>query len=225
MLEPEPDPSGGRIDFEAGISYFPVITLALMVLNIGIFAWQLAVGALENEHTIIAFGALSRDRIFDGEFWRLFSPMVLHGSAGHLFGNLSALYILGLGCEHAVGGTRTFGIYLLTGLAASIASVLSHEGPSVGASGAVFGIMGALIVFLVRHRDVYDVRDKRVAVVLACWAGYTLLTGLAMPFIDNAAHLGGLAAGAALGFLLNASPAPAARWTASLRHGRPARGR
>jgi rhomboid protease GluP len=225
MLAPA-DPRGARrIDFERGMSYFPVITLALIVMNVFIFAWQVKMGALENHHTIVAFGALSRERVLDGELWRLVSPMVLHGSVGHLFGNMAALYILGMGLEHAVGGSRTFVLYLLTGIAASIASVMTNEGPSVGASGAVFGIMGALTVFLVRHRDVYDVRDKRVAGVLAAWAGYTLLTGMLTPYIDNAAHLGGLAGGAALGMVLSGPRAPAARPTSSPRPGYPARGR
>ena len=81
--------------------------------------------------------------------------------------------------------------------------MLTNDGPSVGASGAVFGIMGALIVFLWRHRATFDVRDKRVAGVLAAWAGYTLLTGMMLPFIDNAAHLGGLLAGTSLGLVLS----------------------
>jgi rhomboid protease GluP len=225
MLVEDHDPSDGRIDFEAGMSYFPAITLALMVLNCALFAWQVSVGALDNEHTIVAFGALSRDKVLDGELWRLVSPMVLHGSVAHVIGNCTALYILGIGMEHAVGGARTAGVYLLGGIAASIASVVMHAEPSVGASGAVFAIMGALIVFLLRHRDVYEVRDKRVAVVLAAWAGYALLTGMAVPYIDNAAHLGGLAGGAALGLTLSVRPAPAARPTASPRRGYPARGR
>lgn len=190
-----------RVDFEAGMSYFPPITLALIVLNVGMFIWQLSVGALDNEHMIVAFGALSRERVLDGELWRLFSPMVLHGSPGHLFGNCAALYVLGVGLEHAVGGARTAGVYLLAGLGGSIASVMAHPGPSVGASGAVFGMMGAVITFLIVQRNRYDVRDKRVAGVLAAWAGYTLLTGLMVPFIDNAAHLGGLAAGAVIGMV------------------------
>lgn len=239
-----PDQGARRIDFERGMGYFPVITLAFIVLNIGVFAWQLSVGALQNEHTIIAFGALSRAHVLDGEVWRLASPMFLHGSPSHLFGNMSALYILGVGMEHAIGGARTAMVYVVTGLGASLASIAMHEGPSVGASGAVFGIMGALAVFLWRHRDVYDVRDKRVAGVLAAWAGYTLLTGMFVPFIDNAAHAGGLVAGAALAYTLrpsaltlaikasldrrqrlSGSPAPAARPTSSPRPGYPARGR
>ncbi|HVH38876.1 MAG TPA: rhomboid family intramembrane serine protease [Gemmatimonadaceae bacterium] len=191
----------GRRDFEAGMSYFPPIVLALLVLNVGMFIWQLSVGALENEHTIVAFGALSRAHVLDGELWRLVSPMVLHGGVEHLLGNCSALYILGMGCEHGVGGARTAAIYLLTGIGASLASVFTNEGPSVGASGAVFGLMGFLIVFLVRRREEFEVRDKRVATVLVVWAAYTLVTGALTPYIDNAAHLGGLAAGAGMGML------------------------
>ena len=56
----------------------------------------------------------------------------------------------------------------------------------------VHGLMGAITVFLIRHRDHYEVRDKRIGGVLAAWAGYQVLTGLAVPYIDNGAHIGGL---------------------------------
>jgi rhomboid protease GluP len=163
------------------------------------FAWQLSVGALENEHTIIAFGALQRDAVLAGEWWRLLSASVLHGSPGHLIGNAVALYVLGMGLEHAIGGARTALVYVVTALGASLMSIALSTTPSVGASGAVFGLMGAVTVFLIRHRDHYEVRDKRIGGVLAAWAGYQVLIGLATPYIDNGAHVGGLLAGAAIG--------------------------
>lgn len=201
--------SDGREDFEAGIRYLPPITLALIVLNAGMFVWQLSVGALDNEATIVAFGALSRERVLDGEWWRLASASVLHGSAGHIASNVVSLYVIGIGLEHAVGGPRLAMVYLICGVGASLASVLSHATPSVGASGAIFGMMGAVIVFLVRHRERYEVRDKRVPLVVAVWAGVTVLIGIGIPFIDNAAHVGGLIAGMLVGLVLE--PARQAR--------------
>lgn len=190
-----------RVEFEQGMTYWPPITLALIVLNIGLFAWQVSVGALENEHTIVAFGALLRERVLAGEVWRLLSASVLHGSAGHLAGNLVALYVLGMGVEHAIGGARTALVYLVTALGASLASIALHTTPSVGASGAVFGLMGAITVFLVRHRDHYEVRDKRIGGVIGAWGAFQILIGLGVPYIDNAAHVGGLLVGAAIGGL------------------------
>jgi rhomboid protease GluP len=72
----------------------------------------------------------------------------------------------------------------------------------VGASGAIFGLMGAVIVVLYRYRSVYEVRDGRIGIVLAAWAAFTILAGLVDPMIDNAAHLGGLVGGMLTGWLV-----------------------
>ena len=149
--------------------------------------------------TIVRSGALIRARVLDGEWWRLLSATVLHGGVDHLIGNLFALYVLGVGLEHAVAWRGTAMVYVLAGLGGSLVSIGFSTRPSVGASGAIFGMMGALVVFLWEHRDRFAVRDRRVAGVMAVWAGLTLLVGYFTPYVDNAAHLGGLAAGAAIG--------------------------
>jgi membrane associated rhomboid family serine protease len=71
-----------------------------------------------------------------------------------------------------------------------------RPGPSVGASGAIFGLVASVVVVLYRYRDRFHLRDKRIGFVLAAWAGYQVLSGLGTPFIDNFAHLGGIAGGA-----------------------------
>jgi rhomboid protease GluP len=68
----------------------------------------------------------------------------------------------------------------------------------VGASGAIFGIMGAVIATLYLYRDRFQVRDKRIGVVLAVWAAYALALGAVSPMVDNAAHVGGLLGGTLL---------------------------
>jgi rhomboid protease GluP len=160
------------------------------------FAAEVASGALLDRDTIIAAGALSRDEVLAGEWWRLFSAMFLHGGPDHLLGNLLVLYIVGMACEHALGAARTAVVYLASGLCGSALSVAMGPGPSVGASGAIFGVTAAVIVILARHRETFHVRDKRIGAVLAIWAGYQLVIGFALPFVDNFAHLGGLAGGA-----------------------------
>jgi rhomboid protease GluP len=87
-------------------------------------------------------------------------------------------------------------LYVLSGLAGSIVSVLVGAGPSVGASGAIFGLQGAAIVLLRRERERLLVRDRRVGFVLLIWAIYTIAGGLTDRFIDNGAHLGGALGGA-----------------------------
>jgi rhomboid protease GluP len=190
-----PRPVDTRIDFEQGMSYVPPATLMLIVALGAVFAWQLAAGALASQESIIAAGALVRDRVQQGEWWRLLSATVLHGNTEHLVGNAVSLYILGMACEHAYGTRRMLLVYLASGVAGSLLSIAMGPGPSVGASGAIFGLMGAVMVLFWKHRHELLVRDKRIGVVIAAWALFTIATGLMVPMIDNAGHVGGLLGG------------------------------
>ena len=194
MLEVEP-PLDPRIDFEQGMSYAPPATLLLIIAIGATFAWQLSVGALKDPASIIAAGALVRESVLQGEAWRLLSATLLHGNVEHLIGNAVSLYILGMACEHAYGARSMLMVYLASGLAGSLLSVASGPGPSVGASGAIFGLMGAVLVLFWKHRDELLVRDKRIGFVIAVWALFTIATGLVTPMIDNAGHVGGLLGG------------------------------
>ena len=118
-----------------------------------------------------------------------------------MISNCVALYVLGVASEHAFGTMRTGALYFVTGLGAALASMGWSPGPSVGASGAVFGLMGAVIVFFGRHRERILLRDRRIGGVLAGRAAYTLLIGLLTPYVDNMAHPGGLVPGAAAGWV------------------------
>ncbi|MGH7468677.1 MAG: rhomboid family intramembrane serine protease [Longimicrobiales bacterium] len=204
MLVPAaaPDPHAGRIDFERRMSYAPPITLGLLAILLIVFVWQIASGALTSEAGIVNAGALVRSRVLAGEWWRLASATFLHGGPDHLIGNSISLYILGMACEHAFGRDRFAGIYAASGLAGSVLSMMISHGPSVGASGAIFGIMGALIAHLIKHQNEFYLRDKRIGIVLLAWAVYTLLIGFVTPYVDNGAHLGGLLAGIVAGVLV-----------------------
>jgi rhomboid protease GluP len=190
------DADGGRVDFEDGMTYAPRATLALIVALAAVFYWEIVTRALTSREAIVAAGALVRGRVLEGELWRLGSATFLHGGPDHLFGNCVSLYILGMACEHAVGWRRLLTVFAAGAIGGWILSLVMAPGPSVGASGAIFGVMGAVVVILHQHRDLFVVRDKRIGVVVAVWAGYTLLLGALQPMIDNAAHLGGLVAGA-----------------------------
>jgi len=192
----------GRVEFERGMSYWPPATLALIVTLVGIFIWQTASGYVHSAAGIVDAGALVRSRVLAGEYWRMLSATLLHGSSDHLFGNCVALYILGLAGEHALGSWRLLLLYVASGLAGSVASVLTGPGPSVGASGAICGLMGGVVLILYRYRRVYHIRDKEIGFVLAGWAAYTILMGALDPRIDNWAHLGGLLCGALIGLAI-----------------------
>ena len=186
----------GRIDFERGMRHAPPLILFLIAANVAMFGWELAAGALADRETIVEAGALVRERVLAGEWWRIMSAMFLHGGFDHIFGNIVVLYIVGLACEHALGGARTAFVFLTSGITGGLLSLAMGPGPSVGASGAIFGVIAAVIVVLFRYQDRFYLRDKRIGFVLLVWAGWQILTGLANPFIDNFAHLGGLAGGA-----------------------------
>ena len=188
-------PVDTRIDFERGMSYAPPATLVMLIALAAVFAWQVSSGALASKETIIAAGALARDRVMQGEWWRLLSATVLHGNFEHLIGNAVSLYILGMASEHAYGTHPTAVIYVASGVSGSLLSVAMGPGPSVGASGAIFGLMGAVVVLFWRHHKELLVRDKRIGVVIAVWALLTIVTGLVTPMIDNAGHVGGLLGG------------------------------
>src|SRR5216110_1904923 len=124
------------------------------------------------------------------------SATLLHGSLDHLDGNAIALFILGMVCEHAFGRGQLVVLYVASGLTGSLASLMTSPGPSVGASGAIFGLQGAAIVLFRAQRDRLLLRDRRVGLVLLLWALFTIAGGLMEPYIDNGAHIGGALGGA-----------------------------
>ena len=191
-----------KVDFERRMGRVPPVTLAVLVLLAAIFVVEVRVGALASKESIIAMGALARERVVAGEYWRLLTAPWLHGGTEHLVGNGIALYILGMVCEAAFGRAQLVVLYVLSGLAGSLVSMLVSAGPSVGASGAIFGLQGAAIMLLRRERDRLLVRDRRVGFVLLIWAIYTIAGGLTDPFIDNGAHIGGALGGALIALRL-----------------------
>jgi len=220
MLAPAPAPapprraaakvSDGRVDFERGMRRLPPLIVFLILANVAVFVWEVSAGAfapiLEStgpDHTNpIMAGALIRERVLAGEWWRMITATFLHGGPDHLIGNMIALFIVGMACEHAFGASRTAAIYFGSGLAGTAFSLATGPGPSVGASGAIFGVLMAVVVMLYRNQKYFFVRDKRIGFVLAAWAGWQLFVGFMSPFIDNFAHLGGMTGGALAALLL-----------------------
>ena len=202
-----------RIDFERGMRRIPPVIVLIIAVNVAVFAWEIASGVFVTSKemieaglrgaSLIDAGALVQAKVFAGEWWRMVTAMFLHGGFDHIIGNMIVLYIVGMAAEHAFGSTRMLLVYFAGGLAGSALSVLASPGPSVGASGAVFGVLSAVVVTLYRHQKHFYVRDKRIGIVLAAWAGYQLLTGFLTPFVDNFAHLGGILGGALAAMVLD----------------------
>lgn len=190
-----------RIDFEAGMNAFPPATVALMLACIVVYVRQVWVGGLDNRMRVVETGAMARDEVLQGQFWRLISGGFMHANAEHLIGNLIMLFILGMACEHAFGRGPFLFLYVLACVTGSLMTMTTQT-PTVGASGAIFGLAGAVLASIVAHRHEIELRDHRVAIVLAVWATYTLALGYFNPIVSNTCHFGGLLGGMALGWFL-----------------------
>ena len=142
----------------------------------------------------------------NGEWWRLVSPVLVHGSILHLAFNMYFLYLVGPLVEQLYGSARFLVLYVLTAATASLASFLLGPGPSVGASGALFGLCGVLLVGRALHRPVLQGQQRAIMSQI----GFLVVINLVFGFgfnslggnVDNFAHLGGLAGGLWLGLLI-----------------------
>ena len=177
------------------------VTQLLVIINLLVFIAMLAGGAglwHSSNSVQLAWGANFGPATQDGEWWRLGSAMFLHFGAIHLALNLWALWDGGQLVERMYGHARFAGIYFASGLAGNLLSLVAHRGLAVsgGASGAIFGMYGALLIFLWRERRNLHPQEFRWFFWGASgFAGITLVLGLLITGIDNAAHTGGFLAG------------------------------
>lgn len=149
----------------------------------------------------LALGAKVNSAIAAGEIWRLVTPIFLHVGILHVGVNMYSLYVIGPPVERLFGLPRMLTVYLLSGIAGVAFSLAFSTAPSVGASGAIFGLLGALGGFLFLHRRIFgragSVQLRQIALV----AVINLAIGLS-PGIDNWGHLGGLIAGLSLAYTI-----------------------
>ena len=175
----------------------PIVTYILMAINIFIFVSGMFVFGVDN---LINIMANNRDLIVHGQYYRLFTSMFMHVDIIHIACNMYALYVLGPQAESFFGKGKFLIMYLLSGLSASLLSILLNQnGFSLGASGAIFGIMGALLYFGYNFR-VY-LGNTLVREILPI-IGINLLFGFMNPGIDNYGHIGGLIGGIVLAMAL-----------------------
>jgi rhomboid protease GluP len=186
------------------------LTMALLVVITLIWLYEAYIDAPDDSMKLAALGAILPGTLQRGEYWRLVTGMFLHGSWLHWASNSWALYQLGTLYE-ILFGTRRFAIvYFVSGIVASIASAMHLvNGPSVGASGAIFGVLGAFI-FSIRRSPRYRHQpwSRGLIAQLVFWIGINLVIGASIAVIDNVAHVGGLIAGLLLGFLPHHEPPP-----------------
>lgn len=151
---------------------------------------------------LIQYGAKDNDLMLHGQYWRFVTPLFLHANALHVGLNMLNFAVLGVFLERLVGHTRLLLIYLVTGVVSIIASFLfmPHD-ISVGASGAIFGLVGAYSIFILTHRRAFPRGGIPALLWLVLIIGLNLGAGLFLPNVDNYAHVGGLLSGFLLGWL------------------------
>lgn len=158
---------------------------------------------------LVQSGAIFPPAVKAGEYWRLVSAIFIHIGLLHLAFNTWALYQLGTLFEWIFGSRRLLATFFITGICASIASVLFTNNIAAGASGAIFGILGALIVMIRRSRHWRSPkRAGGILQMLVFWAGINIVIGFSWEGIDNAAHIGGLVTGALMGLIPFPEPPP-----------------
>ena len=177
------------------------LTYVLMALIGLVFLGQLAGEQLGGRDIVLILGAKINEAIAAGEVWRLLTAVFIHAGLLHFGFNIYALYQLGQQVETFAGSLRFTLIFICAGLTGSIFSMLFNPSPSVGASGGIFGLIGALAVFFYRNRQLFGARGRSQLQSIVAIAVINLIIGL-QGGIDNWGHLGGLVGGLALGWFI-----------------------
>ncbi|UII22245.1 rhomboid family intramembrane serine protease [Fulvivirga ligni] len=178
----------------------PLLTYLLLTLNVGVFVLQVILEDNQSDViTMIHWGANFSPYTLGSEWWRLFSSAFLHFGIVHLLMNMLALYSLGRNLEPHIGSWNFAGLYFISALFAGIASLFWNlYVVSAGASGALFGLFGFLMTFMVIIHWNDKVKLRNIVVSFVVYIVIINLVGSSFQF-DNAAHMGGLLAGIILG--------------------------
>lgn len=167
-----------------------IITIGLIAINILIYAYMILFGQYEN--MINQFAVYGPYIVRYNEWYRLITGTLLHSDILHLLFNCYALYVIGSQIENFMGKTKYLIIYFVSALVGSLLSILLTKGVSIGASGAIFGLMGSLLYFGYHYRVYLGTVLKSQIIPLII---VNLIIGFASSGIDNFGHIGGLIGG------------------------------
>jgi membrane associated rhomboid family serine protease len=186
----------------AGVGEDPMLTYVLIGINVAVALGAFLSGASATggggigRSSLLADGSVSRFAIDQGEYWRLLTSGFLHTGLIHLLFNMFALYILGGMLEPAIGRLRFAAIYFVSLLAGSFGALLwEPDAATAGASGAIFGLMGAAVIIM-RDRGINPMESG-----IGLWIGLNLLITFTIPGISIGGHIGGLVGGALVALL------------------------
>jgi rhomboid protease GluP len=182
------------------------VTLALIFANVILFGLMATAANAVNGFNVLqlaAWGANSGTLDLSGQWWRLVTYQFLHLNLFHIATNMLVLWTVGRLTERVYGSLPLLGLYLAAGVIAGLTSVVWNPYQVVvGASGSIFGVVGAFIVFLLRRRN--EIPNSLLFYLSAAvpFAGVNLYLGAFQPAVDNAAHFGGLLTGLAMGAVM-----------------------
>lgn len=207
LSEPQPDRAREVAGLLEAATPRAWVTPSIGAILVACFVGEVALGAHPFEPTtaqLLRAGAGFGPMLVEGQWWRLLTSTLLHGGVVHLGFNLWAFWSAGRFAERIFGNLAFAALYLLSGLGGSLLSTALHPlAVSVGASGAIFGVYGALLAFALTHRGVFPpevLRQQRNS--LAAFLLYNVVFALTDRRIDLAGHAGGLLTGLAAGWLL-----------------------
>ncbi len=173
------------------------VTFGLIGATLLVFLTQTLSQSVLGFDLVTLLGAKDNVAIAAGQVWRLITPVFIHGGYFHLFINLYSLYAIGPAVERFFGPWRILSLYLLSGIAGVLLSMIFSSYRSVGSSGAIFGLLGSLGAFLYVNRSTFGqagaIQLRQIVMVALINLGLGLSPG-----IDNWGHLGGLIFGTSL---------------------------
>lgn len=178
----------------------PIVTYIIMAICIILFILMELSGGSTNSQTLLKYGANLDVLVKNGEYYRLFTCIFLHIGIMHLLCNMYSLYIIGREVENLFGKIKYIIIFILSGIFGSIMSLaFTHNTISAGASGAIFGLLGALLYFGMHYRTYLGEAIKRSIIPIIV---VNLIIGFFAEGIDLAAHIGGLVGGILLAMMV-----------------------
>ncbi len=197
--------SGLRLNNERPPFKLFTVNNLMVLINVVVYLVLESMGSTQDSMFMIGHGAFYWPAVYyNGEIYRFFTSMFIHFGFSHLFSNMVILFCLGDNLERAVGKLKYIVVYIISGLGASVVScvfyVITNENiVAGGASGAIFGVVGALIyIVTVNHGKLEDLDSYRLII----FAAFSLYSGFTSTGVDNAAHVGGFLVGLLMGKLL-----------------------
>ena len=179
----------------------PIITYSLLGILVVVYILQALSELFWGDDLLFYFGGKINEFIIAGEYWRLLTPVFLHGSLAHLGSNALGLFVFGTRVESLFGHRRFLIVYLLSGITGVVASFIFSPNPSLGASGAIFGLLGAFTIYFFNNRSKFGERGNAYLRDMLVLIGIQLVVSF-RPGIDLWGHVGGLIGGAAVSLFI-----------------------